>query len=264
MPEEKIFVGPFKVKRVSQRFPYTRVAEYLAAGVHRERLHAGRAAMFYGFSFNLAGVKLVTGVGGGPVLGRGLYPKIEITGTEGLQGDGVILVVVIVNFIEVIPPFSHSDVPGPVILHPFEGDGAARLEVANAIRATANGRCQTVVAKFTIFPVMTWKNGQLAKNQWQFTVVGVTKLEADSPLIFDDYLGHVCIIVAIERMAFGGQNIERKLHVLRGNGFTILEPGFITQMKGHVTAVFRGFNRLGNQAIRGKGFVRRRFHQRIV
>ena len=111
---------------------------------------------------------------------------------------------------------------------------------------------------------MFWQDGHLAKNQGQFPIVGLRKVKADPVTVFNGDLVYIRVVVAVKRVAFGGQNPVGKLHVFSGDWFTVLEAGLFIQIEDDKAAVFRHFNGLGNQPIFGKRLVGRRLQKGIV
>ena len=122
LPIEEVFVGPFKVECVGQRFAHFRIAENVAPGVHGKRLHSGGAAMLDGFGFGFAGVELVALVGSCPVFGGRFHAEVKVAGPERFEGDGVVGIVVVSDSIEIELTFADAEFRCPVILDPLEGN----------------------------------------------------------------------------------------------------------------------------------------------
>ena len=95
----------------------------------------------------------------------------------------------------------------------------------------------------------------MAQYQGKFAIVGFCKIETDSSVTFNRYFGHVRVIVAIERVPFGGQYLKRKFYVLGGNRLAILEPCFLAQVERNVTPVLGRFYGFRNQSIGRERFV---------
>ncbi len=102
---------------------------------------------------------------------------------------------------------------------------------------------------------MGGQNRQLAEDQGQLPVVGVTKVKANPLRILHRHLADVGVVAAVERVTLGGQQLKGKADILGGDRFAILEAGFLAQVEDDVTAVLRGFDGLGNQSVGGKWLI---------
>src|SRR5690606_23683315 len=135
---------------------------------------------------------------------------------------------------------------------------------AYAVGAAANRDCQTTAFEFSVFPVMGRQNWHLAENKRQFPVFGLAEVEPDSQGTLNRDTFHICVVISVKRMTFGGQKAIGKFNVFGSNGLAILKTGLLPQIENDVASVVRNLDAFSNQSVLGKRLVIRGHHQGVV
>ena len=99
------------------------------------------------------------------------------------------------------------------------------------------------------------QDGHLPDNQRQLPVLLIRKGKLDAPFgeLFD--LVDAAVVVAIERLALGGQGFERPDDVIGANRHTVVPTGFGPHVEDHPRAVVRNFHGFRNESVLGKRLI---------
>ena len=114
---EEVLVHPLEVHGVVEGHAHPAVLEDGPLGVEHQGLHPLRDLVGDLFLLDVAVAEVGPRVHGGPVLGDVLHVQVVLAGLEGLEGHGLVAVVVVAQPVEVVLPLVHRQVQPPVVLH---------------------------------------------------------------------------------------------------------------------------------------------------
>ncbi|MNO95760.1 hypothetical protein D3C76_874070 [compost metagenome] len=206
----------------------------------------------------------------GPVLGLVLDVNIELAGFERFEGHGAVAVELILDPGEVVFAAVDRQVLAPVILDPFKHQTPPRLDLSDAVGATAQRRLEGGGLEVAAFPVMRRQHRHLAQAQDQQRIAGALEDEADAPGREDVHPLNFLQAGAIERMAMPEQGAVGEFHVPAGDRPAVMEARLRTQVEHHPAAVVGVLHAAGDQAVAGRRLVPGRVveagahHQRLV
>src|SRR5690606_4796683 len=135
-------VGPLEVKQLRQRLPYPDILKLPTAGVEEQGLGCRRQPVG-DFSFLYpAGRDCWEIITLSPVRGGVVHINIKLIALEGFKGDGQVPVKIETNFIEIVSPALGRQVSSPIVRHPGKGDGAAVVDLGDAVGSAQQWRLQ--------------------------------------------------------------------------------------------------------------------------
>ena len=200
-------------------------------------------------------------VGGCPVLGHVFLTKIELACFERLHRDRDVAVIVIAEAVEIILTGAHGELGPPVVLDAPVGDGAARIDRLDAVRAATEGRLQGRLLEIALAPGRLGKDGELADDQGQLAVLPGTEGELDLAIARPLGLHHLGVVATEERLALALQGLEGPDHVVDGDGCAVVKPRLGAQGEGYPRPVGRNLDALGQQPILRERLVQRADHE---
>ena len=140
------------------------------ARVHAEALHAGRQVMGQQLLLHQALLHRREIIGRRPLLGDVLLAEIDLPGLERLQRHRPVAEILGAPGVEIGQPAHHRQVLRPDVGHALHRQGAAELEMADAIGAGAERRVGQRLVELAPGPPMLRQHRHLAEDQRQFAV----------------------------------------------------------------------------------------------
>ena len=255
--EEQVLVEELEVEQAGNGFADAGVLEDGAACVEGEDLKADREFVGeFGFEDEAVGDggKVVSGH---PLLGDVLLAVIGLTGLEGLEGNGRILVVFDVDAVVIELAAAGGSVAGPPIVPAGIGDAVAEVELFDAVGAGAEGWFGQGAGKVAGFPPVLGEHREAADGEREVAVEVVLEVEDDSTLTAGFDARDVCVGDAEGGAAFFKEGVEGPEHVFGQDGRVVSKAGFGAELEAEGEAVRGEGDGLGEVGVAGGDFVGR-------
>ena len=203
-------------------------------------------------------------IAGGPAPRAVFAPVIDFAGLERLQQDGAVAVILGPQGAEVIAPLVDRNVPPPVIGDPLKLDETAGLKGADPIGAAAKRRFQGGFGEITALPVMLRQHRQLADNRRQFQTAGRRKAEGHLARANHFGLGHILVVIAVNRRALGGQRLKGPDHIGGRNRLAVMPTRLGAQFDPHARAIRRHLQAFDQAAVGAEILIAGRPQQGVI
>ena len=188
-----------------------------------------------------------------PITRRDTGEQVEFACFEGLELDRAVAIILVSDRIEVVKPDILREVAGPIVVDPFVADGAAGIEIGDAVGATAQRRFQAGAAEVAVRPPMRRKDRE--GRDLEDNVRVLLRRTGDPDRMVVERFDRLYVVVeagAESRRAFFAQNLVSEHHVFGGDRMTVVEIGVVAQVEDRPGAVFGEFEGLRQVGVVGQ------------